>query len=149
MNNAKVTAISGCVIWFLLISVIASCVMPIFFVAGSLSSFSMTAINITGGWICPEGSTPQQNTYSTTTFDEFGNPEPATAYELQCVDGNGTVIKTDPVGYSFLWIGIFAVLGLIVSAVLTFILAVPGGMLVTRVLNKMRTPSQPPPNTTS
>lgn len=138
MNNAKATAISGCVIWFLLISVIASCVMPIFFVAGSLSSFSITAINITGGWICPDGSTPQQNTYSTTTFDEFGNPEPATAYELQCVDGNGTVIKTDPVGYSFLWIGIFAVLGLIVSAVLTFILAVPGGMLVTKVLNKMR-----------
>ena len=138
MNNAKTTAVSGCVIWFLLISVIASCVMPIFFVAGSLSSFSMTAINITGGWICPEGSTPQQNIYSTTTFDEFGNPEPATAYELQCVDGNGTVIKTDPVGYSFLWIGIFAVLGLIVSAVLTFILAVPGGMLVTRVLNSIR-----------
>ena len=149
MNNAKATGISGCVIWFLLISVIASCVMPIFFVAGSLSSFSITAINITGGWICPDGSTPQQNTYSTTTFDEFGNPEPATAYELQCVDGNGTVIKTDPVGYSFLWIGIFAVLGLIVSAVLTFILAVPGGMLVTRVLNKIRTPSQPPLNTTS
>jgi len=138
MNNAKTTAASGCVIWFLLISVIASCVMPIFFVAGSLSSFSMAAIKITGGWICPDGSMPQQNTYSTTTFDEFGNPEPATAYELQCVDGSGTVIKTDPVGYSFLWIGIFAVLGLIVSAVLAFILAVPAGILVTKVLNLLR-----------
>lgn len=138
MNNAKTTAISGCVIWFLLISVIASCVMPVFFVAGSLSSFTMTAINITGGWICPEGTTPQQNTYSTTTFDEFGNPEPATAYELQCVDASGEVVKTDPVGYSFLWIGIFAVLGLIVSGVLTFIFAIPGGMLVTRVLNSLK-----------
>lgn len=138
MNNAKTTAVSGCIIWFLLISAIASCVMPVFFVAGSLSSFSEFAINITGGWICPEGTTPRQNSYSTTTFDEFGNPEPATAYELQCMDANGGVVKTDPVGYSFLWIGIFAVLGLIVSAVLTFILAVPGGMLVTKVLNSLR-----------
>lgn len=138
MNNAKTTAVSGCIIWFLLITVIGSCVMPVFFVAGSLSSFTMTAINITGGWICPEGTTHQQNTYSTTTFDEFGNPEPATAYELQCMDASGTVVKTDPILYSFIWIGIFAGVGLIVSVVLTFILAVPGGMLVTRMLNSIR-----------
>ena len=138
MSDAKTTAISGCVIWFLLISVISSCVIPVFFVAGSLSSFSMTAINITGGWLCPEGTTPQQNTYTTTTFDEYNNPEPATAYELQCVDVNGEVVKTDPVFYSFIWIGIFALIGAIVSGVSTFIFAVPGGMLVTKVLNSLR-----------
>lgn len=138
MNNAKTTAVSGCIIWFLLISVIASCVMPVFFLIGSLSSFSEFAINITGGWLCSEGTTPRQNTYNTTTFDEFGNPEPATAYELQCVDSTGGVVKTDPIGYAFLWIGIFALLGLIVSGLLTFIFAVPGGMLVTKVLNSLR-----------
>lgn len=138
MDNTKTTAISGCIIWFLLISAIASCVMPVFFIAGSLSSFSVFAINVTGGWLCPEGTTPRQNTYTSTTTDEFGNLEPATAYELQCVDATGEVVKTDPIVYSFLWIGIFAVLGLIVSAVLTFILAVPGGMLVTKVLNSLR-----------
>ena len=138
MNNTKTTAVSGCIIWFLLISVIASCVMPVFFFAGVFSSYSNFAIDITGAWLCPEGTTPRQNTYTTTTTDEFGNLEPATAYELQCVDANGGVVKTDPIAYSFLWIGIFAVLGLIVSAVLTFVLAVPGGMLVTKVLNSLR-----------
>lgn len=137
MDNTKTTAISGCIIWFLLISVIASCVLPVFFFAGVLSSYSNFAINITGGWLCPEGTTPHQNTYTSTTTDEFGNLEPATAYELQCVGADGVVVKTDPIVYSFLWIGVFAVLGLIVSAVLTFILAVPGGMLVTKVLNSL------------
>jgi hypothetical protein len=54
------------------------------------------------------------------------------------VDANGDVVKTDPILYSFLWIGIWAGIGLIVSVILTFILAVPGGMLVTRVVEKSR-----------
>lgn len=112
--------------------------MPVFFLVGSLSSFTTFAINMTGGWLCPDGTTPQQNTYTTTTLDEFNNPQPATAYELQCVDSSGNVVKTDPILYSFIWIGIWALLGLIVSGVLTFVFAVPGGMLVTKILNSLR-----------
>jgi len=141
MNNAKTTAISGCVIWFLLISIIGSCVMPIFFVVGSVSSFSDFAINTTGGWLCPEGTTPESYSYASTTTDEFGNSQPATAYELHCVDASGEVVKSDPVVYAFIWIGIWALIGLIISVVLTFVFAVPGGMLVTKLLNKMRSPS--------
>jgi ABC-type glycerol-3-phosphate transport system permease component len=140
MNNTKTTAISGCVIWFLLICMISSCVMPIFFIVGSVSSFSEFAIQTTGGWLCPEGTTPESYTYATTTADEFGNQQPSTAYELHCVDSNGTVVKEDPVVYAFIWIGIWGVIGLILSGVLTFVFAVPGGMLVTKVLNKLRTP---------
>jgi hypothetical protein len=70
--------------------------------------------------------------------DEYGNPRPATAYELHCVDASGEVVKKDPIAYSFIWIGIWAGIGLIVSGLLTFILAVPGGMLVTKVLSKIR-----------
>ena len=140
MNNTKTTAISGCVIWFLLICMISSCVMPIFFIVGSVSSFSEFAIRTTGGWLCPEGTTPESYTYATTIADEFGNQQPSTAYELHCVDASGTVVKEDPVAYAFIWIGIWAVVGLILSGVLTFVFAVPGGMLVTKVLNKLRTP---------
>ena len=140
MNNTKTTAISGCVIWFLLICMISSCVMPIFFIVGSVSSFSEFAIQTTGGWLCPEGTTPKSYTYATTTADEFGNQQPSTAYELHCVDSSGTVVKEDPVVYAFIWIGIWGVIGLILSGVLTFVFAVPGGMLVTKVLNKLRTP---------
>ncbi|MCE7859866.1 MAG: hypothetical protein DYG86_08780, partial [Chloroflexi bacterium CFX2] len=60
------------------------------------------------------------------------------AYELHCEDSNGEVVEKDPIAYAFIWIGICAVIGLIISAVLTFILAVPGGMLVTKVLNSLR-----------
>ena len=140
MNNAKTTAISGCVIWFLLICMISSCVMPVFVIVGSVSSFSEFAIQTTGGWLCPEGTTPESYTYATTTADEFGNQQPSTAYELHCVDSNGTVVKEDPVVYAFIWIGIWGAIGLILSGVLTFVFAVPGGMLVTKVLNKLRTP---------
>jgi len=138
MNNAKTTAISGCVIWFLLIFIISSCVMPIFFIVGSVSSFSDFAIKTTGGWLCPDGTTPESYTYASTTTDEFGNRHPATAYELHCVDASGTVVKTDPVLYAFIWIGICGLIGLIISVVLTFVFAVPGGMLVTKILNKLR-----------
>ncbi|MBK8783399.1 MAG: hypothetical protein IPO22_16700 [Anaerolineales bacterium] len=108
MNNAKSTAVSGCVIWFLLICIISSCVMPVFFIVGSVSSFSDFAIKTTGGWLCPEGTTPESYTYATTTADEFGNQQPSTAYELHCVDASGTVVKEDPVVYAFIWIGIWA-----------------------------------------
>ena len=140
MNNAKTSAVSGCVIWFLLITVIGSCIMPVFFLAGTLSSFTDFAVQTMGGWLCPEGTTPEKYTYQTTMNDEYGNPRPATAYELHCVDSNGEVVKKDPIAYSFIWIGIWAGVGLIVSGLLTFILAVPGGMLVTKVLNKLRAP---------
>ena len=141
MSNVKTTAISGCVIWFLLITIISSCVMPVFFVVGSVSSFSEFAIKTTGGWLCPAGSTPESYSYATTTADEFGNRQPSTAYELHCVDSSGNVVKTDPVFYAFLWIGIWALSGAVVSGVLTFIFAVPGGMLVTKLLNKLKRPS--------
>jgi hypothetical protein len=140
MNNAKTTAISGCLIWFLLISIIGSCVMPVFFMVGGFSSSSDYAINTTGGWLCPEGTTPESYSYATTSRDENGFEHPATAYELHCVDSSGTVVKNDPILYAFIWIGIWAGIGLILSGVLTFIFAVPGGMLVTKLLNKMKSP---------
>jgi len=139
MKSLKTGAISGCVIWVLLIGVISSCVLPIFFVIGSVTSFTDTAINITGKYLCPENTTPQSYSYETTTQDEYGNYTPATAYELQCVDSSGEIVKTDPIVYAFLWDGIFAGIGLIVSILITFALAAPAGALVARLLNRNKT----------
>ncbi len=144
MKSAKTTAISGCLIWFILISVMSACVMPVFFVAGVFSSFTEFAIQTTGGWLCPEGTTPKSHTYATTSADEYGVEHPATGYELHCVDASGEIVKKDPVVYAFLWIGIFSVAGLIISVVLSFVFAVPGGMLVARLLDKVRSPKVPP-----
>lgn len=137
MRKTQTTAISGCLIWFFLISIISTCVMPVFMMAGSLTSFTDFAINTTGGWICPEGTTPQRNSYQTTIRDD-GFDRPATAYELQCVDASGEVVMTDPVGYAFLWIGIFVAVGFVISVALSFVFAVPGGMLVTKLLERLR-----------
>jgi ABC-type glycerol-3-phosphate transport system permease component len=146
MQNTKTSAVSGCVIWFLLICIISSCVLPVFFIVGSVSSFSNFAIKTTGGWLCPYGKTPESYSYSTTSRDENGFEHPSTAYELHCVDAGGSVVKNDPIVYSFLWIGIFAGVGLLLSVILAFVFAVPGGMLVTRLLGKMNLKKTAPTN---
>lgn len=136
MSTAKTSAISGCVVWILSIGGLMSCILPIFIVIGSLTSFSQFAIQTTGKIICPDGTTPESYSYETTTTDEYGNSQPATGVELRCVDSSGMVVKTDPAGYAFLWDAVFAVLGLIVSGILAFALAAPLGVLNGRLLNR-------------
>ena len=136
MKSAQAGTISGCIIWILSIGLIVSCILPISIFIGSITSFSQFAITATGSIICPDGATAERYEYATTTTDEFGNSHPATGYELRCVDESGEVIKTDPVGYAFLWIGFFAVIGLIVSAVLAFLFAAPIGILIGRLFNR-------------
>src|SRR5262245_14501754 len=125
MKSVKTGAVSGCVVWVLLIGIISSCILPCFFVVGSITSFSEYAIQTTGKVLCPDGSTHASYSYETTTTDEYGNSQPATAVELHCVDASGEVAKNDPVVYAFLWDGIFAVVGLIIAVGLSFVLAAP------------------------
>ena len=136
MNPMKTGAISGCIVWVLLIAFLGSCILPIFFCIGSITSFSDPAIKTTGKILCPAGSAPESYSYSTTTRDDNGNYVPATAYELHCVAANGEVIKTDPIVYAFLWDGIFAVVGIIIIIVLSFALAAPAGALIAKFLNR-------------
>lgn len=136
MKSAQAGTISGCIVWIIAIGVITSCVLPIFVVIGSITSFSQFAIRATGNFICPDGTTAESYSYSTTTTDEFGNIEPATGVSLRCVDQNGRIVKEDPVGYAFLWIGLFTVIGLIVSGVLAFLFAAPIGLLIGRLFSR-------------
>ena len=140
MSKTKTTAFSGCLIWVLLVSILSTCILPVAMAVGGVSSFSDTAIKTTGGWLCPEGSTPESYSYATTSRDANGFEQPSTAYELHCVDASGNVVKTDPVLYAFIWIGIFVALGVLVSVILAFVFAVPGGMLVTKLLEKLKSP---------
>ena len=138
MSKTKTTALSGCLIWFILITVIGSCIMPVAFIVGGITSTTDFVIENVGVFICPEGTAPRSYSYQSTTTDEFGNSQPATAYELHCEDSNGDVVQKDPIGYAFIWIGIVALLGLVVTGILSFVFAVPGGMLVTKLLGKLR-----------
>ncbi len=145
MKPAKTTAFSGCLIWFVMISLIGSCILPVFVVIGSVSSFSDFAIKTTGSLLCPQGTTPQSHSYATTSQDSNGFEHPATGYELHCVDASGSVVKKDPLAYAILWIGAFSVVGLVLSAILAFVFAVPGGILVTRLLEKLKVKNIEPP----
>src|SRR5258706_54686 len=115
MKSATTGAISGCVVWILAFGFISACILPVSMAIGGFTSASDYAINFTGKFICPDGTTPESYSYATTTRDENGNEQPSTAYELHCVAANGEVLKSDPVGYSFLWIGIFVVIGLVLT----------------------------------
>lgn len=140
MSKTKTTAFSGCLIWLLLIAVIGGCVMPVAFIVGGVTSTTDFVIENVGAFICPEGTAPRSYSYQTTTTDEFGNARPSTAYELHCEDSNGEVVQTDPVGYAFIWVAIVALLGAALTGILAFVFAVPGGLLVTRLLEKIRKP---------
>jgi hypothetical protein len=140
MNSKKTGMLSGCVVWGFSIGIILSCVLPVCIIAGSFTSFSQLAIQTTGNIICPDETSPERYSYQSTTTDEFGNTQPSTAYELHCVDQNGEVVKEDPIAYSFLWIGGFAFVGLILSGILAFALAAPAGALIGHLLNRNQKP---------
>lgn len=141
MNSAKTGTLSGFIVWILACGLISTCLAPTAMMIGGFTSVSDFAIRQTGAIICPEGTTPDVYSYATTTTDEYGNRQPSTAYVLQCKDASGEVVKEDPVGYAFLWMGILVVIGLLLSVALAFVFAAPAGVLIARFMNRRRNSS--------
>ena len=138
MKSTTTGAVSGCVVWIIVFSALLMCLLPASIVVGSITSFSQFAIQNTGRFLCPEGTTPESYSYETTSADEFGNRQPATAVELHCVDASGNVVKEDPIVYGFLWIGVFSAVGLLLAGMLAFALAAPAGVLIGRTLERWK-----------
>jgi hypothetical protein len=140
MKSGTAGTVSGCIVWIIVFGILSSCLLPTAMVIGGITSVSKFAMQTIGPLICPEGTVGQSYSYATTTTDEYGNSQPSTAYVLHCVDTNGEVVKEDPVLYAFLWIGSIAMIGLVIAALLAFVLAAPAGILIARVLvRKKRT----------
>ena len=142
MKSATTGAVSGCLVWIMACGVISMCILPVSMAIGGITSVSNFAIRQTGALVCPDNTTPDIRTYATTTTDENGNRQPATAYVLQCLDTNGNVVKEDPVGFAFLWIGIIAGIGLILAGILAFVFAAPAGVLIARLFNRNKNKNQ-------
>ncbi len=140
MKQASTGVVSGCLVWIIACGVISMCIMPVSTAIGGITSVSDFAIQKTGALVCPENTTPDVRTYATTTTSD-GFTRPSTAYVLQCVDTSGEVVMEDPVGYAFIWIGIISGIGLVLSGVLAFVLAAPAGVLISKVLNRIRKPN--------
>jgi hypothetical protein len=138
MKQAKTGTVSGCLVWIIAFFAISTCLAPAAMVVGGFTSFTDVAIQQTGQFICPENTIPDVRSYATTTTDEFGNEQPSTAYVLQCKNANGEVVKEDPVGYAFLWIGMFVAAALVISGILAFVFAAPAGVLIAKVLGRIR-----------
>lgn len=141
MKSTKTGAVSGCIVWFIVFGLLSSCLLPAGMMVGGFTSITDFAMQTLEPLICPDGTTAKSRSYATTTNDEFGNPQPSTAYVMQCVDVNGEVAKEDPVTYAFLWIGIIAGIGLILSALLAFVFAAPAGVLIARFINRNKKPN--------
>jgi hypothetical protein len=107
-------------------------------IIGSFTAPSQFAMQTLGPMLCPTGTTAESYSYPSTTTDQYGNTQPSTAYELHCVDPNGTVVKQDPVQYAFLWTGTMAALGFAIAALLAFALAAPVSVLIARLLNRVK-----------
>jgi ABC-type glycerol-3-phosphate transport system permease component len=132
----KAGTASGCVVWIIVFGILSSCFLPAAMMIGGITSVSNFAMQTIGPIICPDGTTAESYSYATTTTDEYGNSQPSTAYEIHCIDASGTVVKEDPVLYAFLWMGIIAIIGLVIAAFLAFALAAPAGVLIARVLDR-------------
>jgi hypothetical protein len=140
MKPGTTGTLSGCLVWVLVFFVVSSCFLPVAMFVGGFSSGSTPAMKLLGPILCPAGTTAESYSYQTTTTDDFGNPEPATATELHCMDAGGNVVKTDVVGFAFLWEGIVAVISLVAAAGLAFVFAAPAGVLIARLTARLRAP---------
>ena len=136
MKPKATGTLSGCIVWIVVFGIVGSCLLPVSMVVGGFTSVSNFAMQTLEPVLCPEGSTAEPYSYATTTTDEYGNTRPSTAYELHCIDANGAIVKEDPILYAFLWMGIIAVIGLVMAALLAFALAAPAGVLIARVLDR-------------
>ena len=128
--------LSGCILWIIAFGLISLCIFPISMVIGGASAANDFAIRQTGMFICPDNTTPEVYSYASTSTDQYGNRQPSTAYELHCVDAAGQVVKVDPVGFAFLWTGIIAGIGFVISGLLAFALAAPVGILISKLINR-------------
>lgn len=138
MKQATTGTLSGCLVWVIAFFMVSMCILPIATMIGGFTSVTDFAIQKTGAIVCPENTTPDVRTYATTSTDSNGNRQPSTAYVLQCKDSSGEVVMEDPVGYAFLWIGIIVGIGLILTGVLAFFLAAPAGVLIAKVVERIK-----------
>jgi len=132
MKEATTGTISGCLVWIIAFVVIGMCILPISFAGSMFTITSNFAVKQTGAIVCPDNTTPKIRSFAT-----YGSG-PSTTYVLECVDASGNVVKEDPVGFAFLWIGIVTGIGLILTGVLAFVFAAPAGALVAGLVNRMK-----------
>ncbi len=138
MSKTKTTALSGCFTWIALLFVFGSFLLPASMFVGNLTSETNFAMNTMGKYMCPEGTTPQTSTSSVQKRGTDGKRYNDGIVELQCRNPDGSIVPN----LSFLagpaWIGVFFLAGLLLTILFASIFVIPGGILLNRVMDKLR-----------
>lgn len=134
MKSASTGALSGCLVWVITFVALSTCLCPLAVTAGTIMSFANGdfVAHLVSPYLRPPGSTGKIHTFETTSTDDNGNSVPTTGYEMICVDSSGTEVANTGPAYSFLWIGIASLIGLLMAGLLAIVLAVPVGAYIAR-----------------
>ena len=140
MKSATTGAVSGCVVWMIVFCVLSSCLLPVAMMVGTLTSLLSVdfVADILGPYFCPQDSTVEIITHKRSGTNSSGGRYSSTSYEMQCVDSNGNVVREPSQDYVLIWLGILAVTGLILSALIAFLLAAPAGVFIVNLSNRLR-----------
>jgi hypothetical protein len=129
----------GCVVWFMVLGAMLSCILPVAIFGGLMSGFLATdqVAKIVGPILCPADTTPYIHTFPTTSTDENGFETPSTGYEMLCRQKDGTSV--DPsFDYQFTWIGILTLASVILSVIIAILIAGPMGIVVNKLWDRMK-----------
>ena len=132
MKSATTGAVSGCVVWMFMFCGLSACLISITIPVGSFAiELSPDFIeDILGPYLCPQDSTAVIVTRPISGVR-------AASTNLQCVDSNGIAVSEPSPDGLFIWVGIFAVTGLILSALIAFLLAAPTGVSIAYLSNRL------------
>ncbi len=132
--------ISGCLIWFLLMAIVA----PVFFglsqLVGAFTNLTGFAKQITTPIVCPAGTGVRVDVVPSTYVDSNGFESPSVANQFNCVDGKGRVVADQTREQEFLWNAIVAGASLILSVLFSFLFAAPFGLLIDRLMGIFKRP---------
>ncbi len=135
-----VGTISGCLIWFLLMAIVA----PIFFglsqFVGAFTNLTGLAKQITTPLVCPAGTGVRVDVVPSTYVDSNGFESPSVANEFNCVDGKGQLVADKTHEQEFLWNAIVAGASLILSVLFSFLFAAPFGLFIDRLMGIFKRP---------
>lgn len=135
MIKTNKSFISGFLVWLLIFVLLSTLLSPIAILIGSVTS-TVSADFVAGllqTFLCPKNSTAEIITFQSSIMDEFGNRLPSTAYEMQCVADDGTIVKPSSPVYGFYWSAVLVGVVILISGLFAFFLAVPATALVYRL----------------
>ena len=134
MKSAAVGTTSGCVIWLMAFGMVLLCLCPLSAAIGGVSATlgANSVASLLGPYLCPENSTAGIVTFQTTVPNDLGGESRATGYEMQCVAADGTVVREGSPDYAVYWVGLLALVSLVVSGGVAFLVAAPLGALIAR-----------------